>query len=64
LRKSAAPAPLTVDFAHVGDVEDAGGVADGEMLLNDAGVLHAFPSRQNQSNLAPSFWCAEKSAVR
>src|SRR5208283_4456822 len=28
------------DFAHVRDVEDAGGFADGEEFVRDAGVLH------------------------
>ncbi len=35
------------DFAHVRDVENAGGVADGEMFLDDAGVLHGhFPAAE------------------
>ena len=35
------------DFAHVRDVENAGGVADGEMFVGDAGVLHRhFPAAE------------------
>jgi len=33
------------DFAHVRDVEDAGGFADGEVFVGDAGILHRhFPA--------------------
>src|ERR1039458_432383 len=35
------------DFAHVRDVEDAGGFADGEVFVRDAGVLHRhFPAAE------------------
>ena len=35
------------DFAHVRNVEDAGGVADGEVFVGDAGVLHRhFPAAE------------------
>ena len=38
------------DFAHVGDVENAGGVADGQMFLRRCWcIAPAFPSRRNQS---------------
>ena len=34
-------------FAHVRDVEDAGGVADGQMFVGDAGVLDGhFPAAE------------------
>ncbi len=39
-RNASAPRAADGDFAHVRDVENAGGVAHGEMLVGDAGVLH------------------------
>jgi hypothetical protein len=35
------------DFAHVGDVKNAGGITDGEMFVGDAGVLDGhFPTAE------------------
>ena len=49
------------DFAHVGDVEDAGGVADGEMFLDDAGVLDRhFPAAEINQFGAKFLMCGEK----
>ena len=52
------------DFAHVGDVENAGGVADGKVLVGDAGVLHRhFPTAEFDKFAAEFLvggkkWCA------
>ena len=50
-RKSWAPRAGDLDLAHVRDVEDAGGRADGPVLVVDARVVaRACPSRRSRSS--------------
>ena len=63
-RKSAARRAADGDFAHVGDVENAGGVADGEMFVHDAGVLDRHFPAAEINQLRAEFLVRGKEGVR